>query len=120
MIVADHMASRWAEYVVQRIEDGGEVPERDDFFGDVPVSVAVEPVLQNTHTEFQAGVIVLRRGRLPNEDLKPPDQALLVQYHVVETDWNLRDLLGDKPDQRVRRKSSRAASGGTRGRTKKP
>jgi hypothetical protein len=93
LIVADHMGSRWAEYVVQQLESGLEMPDREDAFGDVRVSVAADPCRLEAEGEMRVGSIMLRRSRLPRERVDPADAPLLVRYYVAGTDWNLVDEL---------------------------
>jgi hypothetical protein len=92
LIVADHMGSRWAEFVVQQLEAGLEMPNREDIFGDVRVSIAVDADQQEAGGEMRAGSIVLRRTRLPGERDDPLDVKLVVRYHVATTNWNLAEL----------------------------
>jgi hypothetical protein len=103
LIVADHMGSRWAEYVVQQLEAGLEMPDRADMFGDVDVSVAVDADQQEAGGEMRAGSIVLRRTRLPGERDDPLDVKLMVRYHVATTNWNLIDELARQTATRPRK-----------------
>jgi len=93
LIVADHMGSRWAEYVVQQLEAGLETPDREDAFGDVRVSVAADPWRLEGDGEMRAGAMMLRRSRLPGELSDPAGAKLLVRYYVVGTNWNLVEEL---------------------------
>lgn len=93
LIVADHMGSRWAEFVVQQLEAGLELPDREDIFGDVKVSLTADADQQEARGEMRAGSIVLRRARLPGERDDPLDVKLVVRYHVATTNWDLVDEL---------------------------
>ena len=92
LIVADHTGSRWAEYVVQQLEGGLERPEREDFFGDVKVRVANEPEPRGDRAGLKVGMVRLRRGAAPGEREEPPEKELVVHYHAVEVNWDLREL----------------------------
>jgi hypothetical protein len=107
LIVADHMGSRWAEYVVQRLEAGLEMPDREDTFGDAKVSVAVDARQLNAGADLACGLIVLRRTRLPGERDEPADIELRVRYHVATVNWNLQDEL----ERQTAGKPRRAAAG---------
>lgn len=109
LIVADHMGSRWAEFVVQQLEAGLEMPDRHDIFGDVRVSATVDADQEEADGEMRAGSIVLRRTRLPEERDDPLDVKLVVRYHVATTNWNLVHEL-----ERVAARDSRKATVGPR------
>lgn len=109
LIVADHMGSRWAEFVVQHLEAGLEMPDREDIFGDVKVSAPVDAEQEEADGEMRAGSIMLRRTRLPAERDDPLDVKLVVRYHVATTNWNLADKLEEQ-----NAKGSRKATAGTR------
>lgn len=111
LIVADHTGSRWAEYVAQKLEGGLEQPEREDYFGDVKVSVAVEPRLQNERSGLKLGSVRLCREMISDERGEPPQKELLVHYHVVQVNW---DLSGLAEESRQRAASSPKRAAGTR------
>jgi hypothetical protein len=38
------------------------------------------------------GTVRLKRGRLPGEERDPPEKELVVRYHALRVDWDLRYL----------------------------
>lgn len=72
LIVADHVGSRWAEYVVQQLAGGAEKPDRMDFFGDVEIAVATEAAARGPDQDLRAGVVQLKRFKGPTETGDPP------------------------------------------------
>lgn len=117
LIVADHMGSRWAEYVVQQTEMGLEKPDREDFFGDVTVSVAADPQVENERDGLKAVSFLLQRDRLPDEQGPPPEKKLMIQYHAVVVNWDLKEL-AERPQQKASRKSSERITSTRRGRSR--
>ncbi len=110
LIVADHMGSRWAEYVVQQLEEALEKPDREDFFGDVGVSVVGEPQAQGKSNDLKAGMVRLGRDRLPEERGPAPEKELLVRYHAVEVNWDL-DQLAEEAQHKGDRKTPKTFRG---------
>ncbi len=92
IIVADHMGSRWAEYVVQQLESGLEKPERADFFGDLEVAVQTEAESQQAQGGLMAGVVSL----LDKSGGTISPFTLLVRYHPVQINLDLKKCLGDR------------------------
>lgn len=102
LIVADHMGSRWAEYIVQQLEGGLEKLEREDFFGDVKVSVVVEPEIQSNHDSVISGKVRVRRDPGLSEQGPPAEKELTVRYYPVEVNWNLGELVQEAARPKVR------------------
>lgn len=109
LIVADHAGSRWAEYVVQYLEGGSEQPDRQDFFGDVSVRASAEPKAEPERTSLRVGVVRLERQRLPLEQPEPPEKELVVRYHPLMVDWDLK-CLADEARQQIRKPAARGAA----------
>jgi hypothetical protein len=114
LIVADHAGSRWAEYVVQQLEEGLEKPEAVDFFGEVELKVAAEPVAGNGDRDLKFGRIRLQRSQLPNEAGNPREAELLVRYYPVTVNWDLRMLVETAAAKSPTERKERAS--GARGR----
>lgn len=93
LIVADHAGSRWAEYVVQHLEEGLEKPEAVDFFGEVELKVVAEPVGDDPDCNLKLGRVRLLRSQLPNETGNPSEAELLVKYYPVTVNWDLRKIV---------------------------
>jgi hypothetical protein len=119
LIVADHAGSRWAEYVVQRLEGGLEKPERVDFFGDEEIEVAIEAVARGSDHGLQTGVVHLQRSNLPIETGDVREAELLVRYYPVAVDWDLRQLVDAASTTAASRRQqpSRGARGARRARS---
>ncbi len=116
LIVADHAGSRWAEYVVQYLEEGSEQPDREDFFGDVSVSASAEPKPEEEWNGLRVGTVRLERDRLPAEQSGPLVKELVVRYHPVRVDWDLKRLA-----EEVRQQTGKSSVGreGSRRRTRR-
>lgn len=112
LIVADHMGSRWAEYVVQYLEGGLEQPDREDFFGDVTVTASAQPREEIGMNNLKVGTVRLKRERLCGEQSDPLEKDLVVRYYPSRVNWDLKHLAEESRQQS--RKSS-----GVRG-TRKP
>lgn len=94
LIVADHAGSRWAEYVVQQLEQGAERPDQTDFFGDVRIEALAEAA-RGINDVLQAGIVRLRRSRCSTDKAEPPHKELLVRYHSETVNWDLLRLVED-------------------------
>jgi len=90
LIVADHVGSRWAEYVVQQLEAGAEKQDRIDIFGDVKIEGA-EASTRDVDGELCVGAVRLRRPKYRGET-GDCETELLVKYYPAEVSWPLKEL----------------------------
>jgi len=119
LIVADHMGSRWAEYVVQNLEAGVEKLEHEDFFCDVEVSAVGVPLAQGDRNGQKVGVIRLRRDKTPDEQRDLLEKELEIQYYPIEVNWDLK-LLVEETKKIPDRKSPKRATVPRRRRSRRP
>jgi len=92
LMTADQEGSRWAEYVVQKLEKGQETPQGKFGFSEFAVEPVAEPTeisRSNTHVR---GQVTLRATRRP--DLG--ERALTVDYYVSGCDLNPDKFLSAK------------------------
>lgn len=87
LMTADQEGSRWAEYIVQKLEGGEEIPQGKFGFSEFAVEPTAEPIEILRNSEHIQGQVTLKAARRP--DLG--EKTLIVDYYL--TDYNLH------PDQ---------------------
>jgi hypothetical protein len=85
LITTDHEASRWAEYVVQKLEGGEEPPQGKFGFSEFGVKVVEEPQATARDGVHVQGQVQLRATRRP--DLG--EWVLMVDYYASDCDVSL-------------------------------
>jgi hypothetical protein len=80
LITADHEASRWAEYVVQKLEDGEDSPQIKFGFSEFAVECVVEPEKISRNDARVQGQVTLQATLRP--DLG--ETKLTVDYYVTD------------------------------------
>jgi len=111
LIVADHVGSRWAEYVVQQLEAGAEKEDRIDIFGDVEIE-GTEVFARGVDGELFVGAVHLRRPKYSGETADAPEIELLVRYYPADVNWHLRELVEQETVSTKQRPQQRRASMG--------
>lgn len=82
LITTDHEASRWAEYVVQKLEGGEEPPQGKFGFSEFDVEIVEEPQATARNGMHVQGQVKLRAKRRP--DLR--EWVLTVDYYTSDCD----------------------------------
>ncbi len=111
LIVADHVGSRWAEYVVQQLEAGAEKEDRQDIFGEVEIEGA-EAIARGVDGELRVGAVHLRRPKYSRETADASEIELLVKYYPAEVNWPLKKLAAQETVATERKPRQRGASRG--------
>jgi len=92
LMTADQEGSRWAEYVVQKLEYGEEKPQGKFGFSEFAVEAVAEPTEISRDGAHMQGQVSLKATRRP--DLG--ERTLTVDYYVSDCDLNPDKFLATK------------------------
>lgn len=84
LMVGDQEGSRWAEYVVQKLEGGEEKPQGKFGFSEFAVETVSEPTEISRNGAYVKGQVILKASRCPYLG----EWRLTVDYYVSDCDLN--------------------------------